>query len=576
MPFNKYYQDELAYLRELGRDFARRHPTAARWLEDSGTDPDVERLLEGFSFLTAKLREKLDDELPEFTQALVELFWPHYLRPIPSMTVVQFTPTAKAQGKAVTVERGVELASTPVDDTPCTFRVAYRTPVVPLTVTELEAGPSASPYLRLSLGVTAPATLPKLGLDSLRLYLGGEALAARSLRLCLLRYVKRIVARAPGVEPVVLAGAAVRAVGFTEDEALVPMPPTTHPGLRPLWEYGAFPQKLLFVDVVGLAALAGLGAASKFELVFELSHAPNDMPPVGAQNVLLNCAPAVNIFKHDAAPITLDPGRAEYRVRAQSTDPRCFEVFSVDQVNGVLQGQAQPKRYLPFFSFSARDVAPLYLARRRMSPVHEGTDVWISLPGRSPLDLSTPEVLSIDLTCTNRQLPSGLGLGDVCKPTGSTPATVTFKNVIVPTTSVPPPLEGELYWDLLSHLSLQYLTRLKPDRLGELLRLYDFRALVDRQAALALKRRQEGLLEVSAGPTARVSGGALVRGVRTKLVIDEERVGGEGEAHLLGDVFSEVLAHTVSLNAFSELEVRGNKYGEVHRWPARTGTRIIL
>jgi type VI secretion system protein ImpG len=573
--FHKYYQDELAYLREVGRDFAHRHPAAARWLEEAGTDPDVERLLEGFSFLTGKLREKLDDELPEFTQALVELFWPHYLRPVPAMTIVQFAPTAKAQGKPVQVARGVELASRPIEETPCTFRVVYDTVVAPWQVSELEVGPSASPYLRLGLTITPPASAGKLGVTTLRLHLAGDALAARSLRLCLLRYVKRVVARAPGAPEVVLSRAAVRPVGLGEDEGLVPMPAVTHPGLRPLWEYGAFPQKLLFVDVTGLD-LSPLAAATKLDLVFELSHLPNDMPPVSAANVLLDCAPAVNLFKHDAAPIALDPARHEYCVRPQSTDPGHHEVFSVDSVQGVVQGQAQPRRYLPFFSFIARDAAPLYMTRRRPSPVRDGTEVWLSLPGQTPLDLATPETLSIELTCTNRALPAALAPGDVCKPTASTPAAVSFKNVTAPTASVPPPLEGELYWDLLSHLSLHYLTRLRADRLGELLRLYDFRALADRQAALALKRRQEGLLEVAATPASRVHGGALLRGVRTRLTVDEEKVGGEGEAHLLGDVLSEVLAHTVSLNAFSELEVKGNKYGEVHRWPARTGTRIIL
>ena len=577
MPFHKYYQDELAYLRELGRDFARRYPTAARWLEGAGTDPDVERLLEGFAFLTGKMREKLDDELPEFTQALIELFWPHYLRPIPSMTVIQFALSPKAQGKPVLVERGVEVTSPPVDGVPCTFRIAYRTPVVPLAVTELEVGPSSSPYLRVGLQVSQGASLGKLGLDRLRLHLAGEALAARSLRLCLLRYVKRVVARAPGSDPVVLEGATLRAVGLADDESLVPMPPTSHPGLRPVWEYAAFPQKLQFVDLHGLGGLSRLpGTTSKLELLFELSYLPQDMPPVTAQNLLLNCSPAVNLFKHDAAPITLDPGRVEYRVRPQATDPRQYEVFSLEQVSGVIQGQPEARPYAPFFSFAARDGRPLYMTRRRMSPVEEGTEVWLTLPGRSPVDLLVSETLSIDCLCTNRQLPTGLGVGDVCKPTASTPATVTFRNVIVPTSSVPPPLEGDIYWDLLSHLSLQYLTRLHPQRLGELLRLYDFRAMVDRQAALALERRREALLEVSAQPTSRVTGGALVRGVKTQLVVDEQRLGGEGEAHLLGEVLNEVLAHTVSLNAFSQLELKGTKYGEVHRWPARSGTRIIL
>lgn len=575
MPFHKYYQDELAYLRELGRDFARKHPGSARWLEAGGTDPDVERLLEGFAFLTGKLREKLDDELPELTHSLIELFWPHLLRPIPALTILQFAPTPKAQGKPQTVERGVEVLSTPVDGTACTFRVAARTVVTPLAVAELEVGPAASPYLRLTLACPPPATIGKLGLEGLRLHLAGDALAARSLRLCLLRYVKRVVARAPGGGPVVLDKARLLPVGLGQDEALVPAPEGAHPGLLPLWEHAAFPHKFSFVDLVGLAPLAKLGAAPRFELLFELGHLPNDMPPVTAANVQLHCAPAVNLFAHDGAPIALDQARAEHRVRPQGTDPRHREVFSIDEVVGLRQGQVEPRRYAPFLTFGARGDAPLWHARRRMSPIHEGTDVWLSLPGRRPEDVGTPETLSIQLTCTNRALPSGLGLGDVCKPGPTTPPTVTFKNITVPTASVPPPLEGDLYWDLLSHLSLHYTTRARADRLAELLRLYDFRAQVDRQAALALKRRQEGLLEAKAAPASKVVGGAITRGVLTRLLVDEERLGGEGEALLLGDVLSEVLAHTVTLNAWSELELRGKKYGEVHRWPARAGTRVL-
>ncbi|MCW8139303.1 MAG: type VI secretion system baseplate subunit TssF, partial [Planctomycetota bacterium] len=429
MAFHKYYQDELAYLRELGREFARKHPASARWLEEAGTDPDVERLLEGFAFLTGKLREKLDDELPELTHALVELFWPHLLRPLPAATIVQFAPTPKAQGKPVVVDRGVEVASTPVDGTPCTFRVAYRTQVTALSVAELEVGPAASAYLRLALTCAPPATPAKLGVDALRLHLAGDALAARSLRLCLLRYVRRIVARVPGQEPVVLEGARVEPVGFAPDEALLPAPPGTHPGLRPIWEHAAFPAKFSFVDVKGLGGLARLGAAPRFELTFELTHLPNDMPPVSAANVQLHCAPAVNLFAHDGAPIALDPARAEHRVRGQGNDPQHHEVWSIDRVTGLVQGEAQPRTYAPFLSFGVRGDAPLWSARRRMSPVLDGTEVWLSLPGRGPADHGRAETLSLELTCTNRSLPAGLGLGDVCRPTPTTPATVTFRNI---------------------------------------------------------------------------------------------------------------------------------------------------
>src|SRR5262249_18676828 len=78
--FNKYYQDELAYLRELGREFAQAYPQLAPMLADRGGDPDVERLLEGTAFLTARVREKLDDELPEAIHAIAELIFPQLVR----------------------------------------------------------------------------------------------------------------------------------------------------------------------------------------------------------------------------------------------------------------------------------------------------------------------------------------------------------------------------------------------------------------------------------------------------------------------------------------------------------------
>ena len=56
--FNKYYQDELTYLRELGKEFAAAYPAIAPLLAERGADPDVERLLEGVAFLTGRIRQK--------------------------------------------------------------------------------------------------------------------------------------------------------------------------------------------------------------------------------------------------------------------------------------------------------------------------------------------------------------------------------------------------------------------------------------------------------------------------------------------------------------------------------------
>src|SRR5512141_2299308 len=94
--FSKYYQSELAFLRGMGKEFAAAHPELAGLLAERGGDPDVERLLEGFAFLSARIRERLDDAVPELIHDLTEILLPHYLRPVPACTVVEFQPVAGA------------------------------------------------------------------------------------------------------------------------------------------------------------------------------------------------------------------------------------------------------------------------------------------------------------------------------------------------------------------------------------------------------------------------------------------------------------------------------------------------
>ena len=574
--FNKYYQDELAYLRDMGREFAALNPESAGWLAQPGVDPDVERLLEGFAFLTARIREKLDDELPEFTHSMLQLFWPHYLRPVPSCTVVQFNPKQKAAGKLQQIKRGTEVASKPIDGTPVLFRTTADVEVSALKVSELEVGPPSSPYIRLGLELTG-AQLAKLKLKKLRLFLTGGAAVTRALRLALGRYTKSVTARAGDTE-VQLPDAKVVCGGFSPKEALLPFPPVSMPGFRLMQEYFAFPAKFMFLDVRGLAPLAELGGANKFELFFELNALPHDMPPASAANVLLNCAPALNLFKHDADPIRIDHARTEYKVRAGGPSPRNYEVYGLSKVVGIRRGDPKPRTYSPFFTFYRRPTGEsrLYKTRIVKSPLHEGTETWLTLIGDGQAEELSTETVSIELSCTNRALPSNLGLGDLNQSTASSPGQCTFGNVIPCTSPVSPPLDDDLYWSLLSHLSLNYQSLINVDALGEVLRLYDFRSRYDRQAKMALKRRLDGLAAISAAGHTRLSQGTTIRGTRITVEIDEQRFGGEGEVFLFGGVLDEFFAHYVTINSYSELHVKGKKFGEVHTWPPRTGARITL
>src|SRR5262245_42554633 len=186
-----YYNGELRYVRELGAEFAAKYPkVAARLQLEAGRceDPHVERLLEGFAFLAARIRKKIDDEYPEITDALLSVLYPHYQRPIPSMAIVQFTtstdPTKIAAGHVLA--SGTPLVTKAVAGHPCRFRTAYPVTLWPVTVDAVSLAPDrvaivgkpagATSLLRLGLQCQAQAGWASLeGFESLRFFLdGGE------------------------------------------------------------------------------------------------------------------------------------------------------------------------------------------------------------------------------------------------------------------------------------------------------------------------------------------------------------------------------------------------------------------
>ncbi len=580
--FNKYYQDELAYLREMGRDFARVYPEAAHFVGESSRDPDVERLVEGFAFLTARIRQKLEDELPEITHTLTETFFPHYLRPVPSFAIVQFEALPQAAREVRTLPRGVEMDSVPVDGTPCRFRTAAGVRLQPLALEAVSLKTDAPPHLRLRLRLPEGVELGKLELSTLRLYLAGDAAVSRALYLVLCRYLKRITAQpagSGGTTPVVLAGGGVRPAGFGPEESLFPFPAGSFPGFRLLLEYFCFPAKFMFVDVTGLEGLAAMGKVHAFDLTFELSRLPEVMPPVSTANLLLHCAPAANLFRHDADPIRLDLERVEYKVRPAGRNPDHYEVYTIDQVGGPVKGTAQVREYLPLFRFSRPPggKSGYYRHRLALSLTGEGSDVFVSpLPPESLEEASDVETLSLELTCTNRQLPVQLKVGDISAATNSSPNYARFRNITRPTASIPPPVAGDLHWKLLSHMALNYMSLVSVEALRSVLGLYHFRARVDRPSEQGLKLLLEGIRKASAGPLTRLFEGCPVRGLAVDLECEEDAFGGEGELYLFGALLNEFLAQYVTLNSFCRLSVKGLKYGEVHTWPTRIGERVLL
>jgi len=596
MSFNHYYQSELTALRQLGKRFAERSPALAPFLGQSGRDPDVERLLEGFAFLTGRLRQKLDDELPELTHSLMHLLWPNYMRPLPAFSMLQFDPL-KRPGPALTVPRNTPVESKPIQGVTCRFSTAFTTEVLPLALNGLDYSVKGDgALLSLRLGMTADGHLGELNLKQLRLHLAGERYISQLLYLSLLRHlggIQLVLLDAAGkplqdslgrpLDALSLPSSNVQPVGFAEDEALIPYPLNTFRGYRYLQEYFAFQEKFLFTDIVGLDVLKRvpedvLKQARGIELRFDIHKAGVQRIRPTLDNVRLYCTPVVNLFAHDAIPIRLDGKQDQYLLLPSELDSQHCGVFSVDRVTGWKPGGKGYEEYVPFESFehdASFDVPlarPHYSVRQQPSLLGDGLETYLSFGLRN---LDQHETLSIELTCTNQNLPRQLGLGDICMPSEDTPEFLTFRNISAVTPSYAPPLHRDFLWKLISNMSLNYLSLANVEALKVILETYDLPRYYDQHAEKVSKRLLDGLKSISHQHVDRLHRGLPVRGVRTQLTINPEGYVGEGDLFLFATVLNEFFALYASLNSYHELRVQSTQ-GEVYQWTPRMGLQPLL
>jgi type VI secretion system protein ImpG len=588
--FNKYYQDELTYLRDLGREFAAAYPAIAPLLADRGGDPEVERLLEGVAFLTGKIRQKIDDELPEVIHSVAALLFPHYLRQVPAASIVEFTPLPNVVREKVTVPRDAEIGSVPVDGTSCRFRTTQDVDLLPLAIEDVrvDTGAQLAQSLRIELRLTGGASLAALNLSRVRFYVHGERRVQDDLRLWVgahLEGVALAAVDAAGRDTVVttLPKGLVRLVGFEEEQALIPYPRTVYPGFRLLQEYFTLPQKFAFFEVSGLESLPAEKVTDRFAILLQFRDALPTGTRLGKENVRLFCTPVVNLFEHTADPIKPDPTKHEYLARPSGASPQAHEIYGITNVVGIARRTSQRVRIPPFFTFeheldadaAARPV--FYQTHLRPAAIGDGVDIYLSFG--SPQDVaSIPEfdVVSVEATCTNRRLAAQLKVGDLRVATSTSPAVASFSNITAVTQPLPPPMGRELQWRVLAHMAMSYRSITELEVLKSTVDVYNFQALVDRQAARANQLRIAAIKSVHVRPTDRLYRGAPVRGVAADIELDEAGFAGEGDMYLFASILDQMLSSYVSLNSFTQLTVTGTNTRVVYRWEPRSGNLTLI
>ncbi|MBW3810868.1 type VI secretion system baseplate subunit TssF [Aeromonas hydrophila] len=588
MSLEHYFRDELAFLRLQGREFADAYPELTRFLSEQNTDPDVERLLEGFAFLTGNLRAKIEDEFPELTHGLLNMLWPNYLRPVPSMTIMQFSVIPGAIAQPALVRQGCQLDSLPLDEVTCHFQTCHDTWVYPADIRHI-AAQSGNDLSTISLDIAlhAPLPLSELQLDKLRFFLGGDSYTAYELYFWLSNQLSHIELEIDG-KRFRQEAKALKSVGFERDDALLPYPNNVYSGYRILQEYFCFPESFLFFELSGGEWPKQPLPVSEFKVHFCFDRPLPAELKIRPDSFMLNCVPAINLFQHDSEPVNLNGRQAEYPLKASYRHADSFEIFSVDQVEGWVEGnlgrsRGTPRIYQPFESFqhqierAKQRLALYYRVRVKEAVSGDGFEHSLSfVRGDETTTVELDESISVTLTCTNRSRAARLKVGSVCVPTGSSPSFATFRNLIRPTRPLRPALDGSLHWTLISNLSLNYVSLLRRDALVQVLRTYDFPALYDKQAEQASRKRLAGIEEIETKPVDRLVRGMPVRGLKSVLSIRQSAFGSEGELYL----FSTVLAHFFSLyasvNAFHLLEVVNLDNKERYQWPVQIGQHSLM
>lgn len=608
------YNQELQHVRESAAEFAKEFPKIAGRLTLSGldcADPYVERLLEGFAYLTARVQLKLDAEYPTFTHNLLEIAYPHYLAPTPSMTVVQMQidPDEGSLSSGFTLPRDSVLRAVLGRDsqTSCEYRSAQAVTLWPLKVSKGEyfgnpatvlgrlaaSEPQAKAGLRLTLETGAELPFNSLSLDNLPLYLNGADELPFRLYEQLMGNACAVFARQPGSDWLErLPNDALQSRGFDDCEAAMPVVAQAFQGYRLLQEYFALPQRYLFVDFTGLSRAVQRCSGQTLELIVLFARFDQNLEgSVGPQQFVPFCTPAINLFARRVDRIHLSDRVTEHHVIADRTRPMDFEIHSLTGMTG--HGTGPDQGFLPFYAVRdpsryGRDKAYYTVRReprvlsseqRRMGTrsTYVGSETFVSLvdshqaPYRHDL-----RQLGVSALCTNRDLPlfMTVGSGKTDFNLADSAPVTAIRCVAGPSRPRASHAHDQKAWRLISQLSLNYLSLGEQGQgaaaLRELLRLYG-----DAQDA-ALQLQIEGLIDVSCQPCTRrlpMPGPiAFGRGLEITLEFDENAFRGTG-VFLLGAVFQRFLARYVSINSFTETVIRTRERGEIMRWKAQPGRR---
>ncbi len=619
----KHYETELAFLREMGAEFANAYPKIASRLGMEGievVDPYVERLLEGNAFLAARVQLELEMQFPAFTSNLLEIVYPHYLAPTPSMMIAQLEPDVgnAALKEGYPIARGTALRARLAEDeqTACEFATSSDLTLWPIEISEAEyidgrgelvaAGVArdteARAGIRLRLNRTDGEPMAELEMDSLVLHLDTQSGKAWGLHELLSIQCFGLTGRSTDRRAdwtISLPDSDVIPKGFERDEALLPIPRQSFDGYRLLQEYFAMPERFLFVELTGLKPALKKSAGTDVDIYILLKDGMRDVAPaVTPAAFALNAVPAVNLFHRRCDRVHITQMDTQHHVVPSRTAGLDYEIFSIERVTGIRSDEDGDIPFRPFYSdtdlTAAGDNHPAYYTvKRRMRQRNEkerlrgvrtsylGSEVYLTLVDRSEAPYpGSLDQLAVEAMCSNRDLPMLLAAGgdDVFHlPDGGPVKTV--RTPVSPTRPHATLAQGDAAWKLISHLSLNYLSIAGDGKEGGAGALRELLGIYAPLGNRVTEKQLEGVVSVSSRPIVRrMSDEVLstaVRGLEITLGFDESFYEGTS-VYVLGAVLERFFRKYTTINSFTETVLKTERRGEIARWRPAAGLGRII
>lgn len=558
----RYYDAEMRYLREAAKEFAQAHPDRAALLDldKVGTpDPFVERLFEGFAFSMGQLRQKIDDDLPELTEGLVSLLWPHYLQTIPSLSIVELSPTIHDMKLSSVVPADFEVLSRPIGPkkTVCRYRTTQDLNLNPIELSSvnLATEPDGRSVIRLRFECGKLIDWKQTSLESISFYLAGDIPTTYALHLALTKHVSATYIKLPNTPDRIRLPLWFSPGGFADTDQLWPKADSTFSGYQLLLEYFSFREKFFFVNLNGLGEITLPESLTYFELDIVLNTLWDSDLPLGIDNLKLHSVPVINLFSIEADPLTVNGLESEYLLRPRRLQDGYTEIYSVDNVHGTRRHEQV--NYVPFSSFRhrggmLRHSAPEHYyhtrVKRSVSGLH---DTWLILGGEheQPTTVLENETLSLQLTGTNGQLPRKALQSTLLDRTEETRQTaLQVRNLCKPTLPCYPPAEDRFHWRVLSHLGASFLNMMdNVEVLRGTLALYDWR---DDDLN---SRKLDAMIHVEHHLIERFEKGFLQRGIAIDITLDSNGFNGEGDMHLFGEMLNRFFALYTDVHLFNQL-----------------------